>query len=773
MSTFEETRSMQSQQHFEVIEFDIPILPASDPVVYKTLKFTTANAPVLPNGEIYRCIKSISENTTEIQSGKGLASRGKLTLTFNDFKGDPNKGEDFVTDEVYNSGTFFGKLYARQYMTNNEIRVKLYRVEPDGSIDLVNGAQTRYYLIDKLISSGNSWQITGKDELSAANVNEKLFPPAQAGILRQDIDDQVTTIPVDSSTDYSQAQVIVIGDEFMGVTGVNDNMGTNASLTVNVRGSSIFGASSGKLLTKTDTDDHSGGDSVFICYISDDQKINEFLEDVLISSDVPSDLIPSQAWSDEVNVWHPDDKINTIWYKSEDVNEVLSTVLTDFLIDIVFDPEQRLINMFAISVWKESASTITEGEQINFDTVKFTDAETERASRALVIYDKKYLGRSDDTENFAKASTFSIDELASELKYGEHKDKQFDNSRLLSKDSADLLTQRYVSRFGDRPRNISWETSENKLDFNVGDVVDLRVFGLQDSLGVTSSNSRAQITKINPKYTKHGRVYNVKSSTFEVQAESGSAYTITGNLSDNWSFYGYAGNPVNAVELTYIFDGNQIFSTLEGNTSAKLGNFVTGSTINIILINGADWQSIGGRGGSGESIFWEADPGASGGAWRSEGYASSPSNGGTCFSATNGVNVNIYLEGDIDGYTANGTLRAPSGGSGGFQAQGNIFIENGMFTGDGGGAGIGNNVGTGGLAGYKYNSNLSQVGNNGFIGSLLHGIDGQPNDQNEFGLAGKAIESNGGIITVYGGTSLAPDGFARLINGSGDAPIEG
>ena len=372
--------------------------------------------------------------------------------------------------------------------------------------------------------------------------------------------------------------------------------------------------------------------------------------------------------------------------------------------------------MFAISVWKESASTITEGEQINFDTVKFTDAETERASRALVIYDKKYLGRSDDTENFAKASTFSIDELASELKYGEHKDKQFNNSRLLSKDSADLLTQRYVSRFGDRPRNISWETSENKLDFNVGDVVDLRVFGLQDSLGVTSSNSRAQITKINPKYTKHGRVYNVKSSTFEVQAESGSAYTITGNLSDQWSFYGYAGNPVNAVELTYIFDGNQIFSTLEGNTSAKLGNFVAGSTINIILINGADWQSIGGTGGSGESIDWTINPNA----WVSRGYLASPGNGGACFSATNGVNVNIYLEGEIDGYTANGTLRAPSGGSGGYEAQGNRTQEDGMISGNGGGAGIGNNTGTRGEAGLLFGSSQSEQGFDGLISSLLN-----------------------------------------------------
>ena len=67
----------------------------------------------------------------------------------------------FVDDTVKNQGTFFGKFDARQIFENRQVRLKLYRVEEDGSIDLVNGAETRSYISNalKLNSSTGEWTV--------------------------------------------------------------------------------------------------------------------------------------------------------------------------------------------------------------------------------------------------------------------------------------------------------------------------------------------------------------------------------------------------------------------------------------------------------------------------------------------------------------------------------------------------------------------------------------------------------------------------------------
>ena len=206
MATFQNTKGQFSQEHFEVFEIDLPVITGTCTVggvggygtpltcdqswtnEYKTYKFTNINAPTLSGSLIHRSMVSVKENTTEIKPSKGLSSRGTLTITLNDFKGDPNPDATGVGDTVKSSGTFFGKLASRQILDNKAARIKLYRVESDGTIDLINGAETHYYIIDTLKrGSNNQWVITCKDVLSLANIDDKSFPSAAGGKLRADI----------------------------------------------------------------------------------------------------------------------------------------------------------------------------------------------------------------------------------------------------------------------------------------------------------------------------------------------------------------------------------------------------------------------------------------------------------------------------------------------------------------------------------------------------------------------------------------------------------
>ena len=772
MATFEATQSQRVQHHFEVLEIDLPVITGTCTIgavngygtpltcdqawtgEYKTYKFTNENAPIL-KGEHWRVIKSISENPTELQPSKGLSSRGSLSITFDDFnKQDPNTSAPGVTDAVKSQGTFFGKLAARQIFENKQVRLKLYRVEADGTIDLANGAQTRSYIANTLsLGSDGSWKLECKDVLSLANLGDKSWPIATQSTVRLDVNASTTTIPVDSDTDYSSAFAVRIGDEFLEVTSVTNNLAPSTALTVATRGGNISAPVSGVLLTRTSADSHTAGDEVFICDLSDNETIDSLLTRILVDSDFDVALIPAAEWAAEVAEWHANDKINTLHSESESVNKVLNRILTGFLMDLWFSTTENKAKLSAISAWKESSALLTEGKEINAYSIKKSANESIRATRALIVYDKNNLADSNDTANYKKASQFADSTLIGPELYTKHKDKIFDNNFLLGKDAADLLVQRYVSRFKFTPFTRSFTGDERFLNYKTGDVVDLITTIDQGFDGLTSSNIRGQILKIKPKYSKDGRTYDIKAMTYEAAFNTGSEIVLNSPL-NVVNLYILAGAPSSTVELTFVLDG----SYSSGAVSIRAGEFAAGSKIIIILANGFNGQAQGGNGGRGQGV--EYDP-------ETASYIFlNPTNGtsgGIVYDAQ-GIDTDIYFSGATPSTTyptADGYIRAPSGGAGGLDATGtapNYTSGNGGNGGDGRAAGFGGSAG-----GASVGIATGVTGSNGEIDGTGSGwgVNGANNGA-VGGAAGSGIIDSGATVILYGDTPT------RYINGNGD-----
>ena len=772
MATFEATQSQRVQHHFEVLEIDLPVITGTCTIgavngygtpltcdqtwtgEYKTYKFTNENAPIL-KGEHWRVIKSISENPTELQPSKGLSSRGSLSITFDDFnKQDPNTSAPGVTDAVKSQGTFFGKLAARQIFENKQVRLKLYRVEADGTIDLANGAQTRSYIANTLsLGSDGSWKLECKDVLSLANLGDKSWPIATQSTVRLDVNASTTTIPVDSDTDYSSAFAVRIGDEFLEVTSVTNNLAPSTTLTVATRGGNISAPVSGVLLTRTSADSHTAGDEVFICDLSDNETIDSLLTRILVDSDFDVTLIPAAEWAAEVAEWHANDKINTLHSESESVNKVLNRILTGFLMDLWFSTTENKAKLSAISAWKESSALLTEGKEINAYSIKKSANESIRATRALIVYDKNNLADSNDTANYKKASQFADSTLIGPELYTKHKDKIFDNNFLLGKDAADLLVQRYVSRFKFTPFTRSFTGDERFLNYKTGDVVDLITTIDQGFDGLTSSNIRGQILKIKPKYSKDGRTYDIKAMTYEAAFNTGSEIVLNSPL-NVVNLYILAGAPSSTVELTFVLDG----SYSSGAVSIRAGEFAAGSKIIIILAKGFKAQAQGGNGGRGQGV--EYDP-------ETASYIFlNPTNGtsgGIVYDAQ-GINTDIYFSGATPSTTyptADGYIRAPSGGAGGLDATGtapNYTSGNGGNGGDGRAAGFGGSAG-----GASVGIATGVTGSNGEIDGTGSGwgVNGANNGA-VGGAAGSGIIDSGATVILYGDTPT------RYINGNGD-----
>ena len=799
MSTFEATRNMRVQTHFEVFEIDLPVITGTCTVggdqgfgtpltcdqawsnEYKTYYFTNTNAPILPSvsGEpIHRCITSIRELATELKPGDGLSSRGSLGISFNDFtKQDPNSTAPGVTDSVKRQGTYFGKLNARQIFENKSVRLKLYRVEPDGSVDLVNGAQSRSYVANafKLNSKTGTWTLECKDVLSVVNVNEKSWPISTGGFVRLDVDDTSTAIPVDGNTDYSLTTVVRIGDEHLNVLSVSGNLTASAFLNVSTRGSSIIAPISGLRLTTTFASSHSAGDEVFISDVSDDETIDGFITRVLVESDYDPALIPSVAWAAEVAEWHSADKLNTLHSESEDVNAVIQRVLTGYLMDSWFDVTDGLTQLSAISVWKQSTATLTEGKEINTDTIKKTPKESLRASRALVLYDKVNLSDSDDIPSYKKGARFSDNTIISEALFSKHKDKQFDNNFLLGSDAAELLTQRYVSRFKFTPFVRTFKTEERFLTFKTGDVVDLSSSVDQGPDGLNSSNIRAQVLKVNPRYEKYGRVYDVTTMSYEAAFSTGTEIVLDGTLSES-NLYILAGAPSQVVEITFVLTKHS-----EGLTGFRAGSgWAAGSKIIIILHNGFDGQADGGQGGAGERIFFDF-PEPSSAVWRSSSPSRTGGSGGVVYDAM-GVTTDIYFSGATPSAAypvADGYIRAPGAGGFGTDSPSVGNTSGTGYGGNSGGGGAGRSAGTAGLFGSSTSSVAASPGVNGgqaLDGDII-GNGGTTNDiaqspvaenggdwgqSTTFNSAGKGVVDSGATVTFFGETPT------RYINGTGD-----
>ena len=791
MATFEATRNMNMQTHFEVLEIDLPVITGTCTIggspgfgtpltcdqtwtgEYETYKFTNENAPIL-TGSPWRLIQSISETTTELKPGEGLSSRGSLKIVFSDNdRQDPNVDAPGVTSIIRRQGTFFGKLAKRQILENKAVRLKLYRVQPDGSIDLVEGAETRHYVANSFVAgSKGTWTLTCKDVLSLANLNEKTWPIPTQSFLRQDIDAAVTSIPVDGDTDYSSVFAVRTGDEFLRVTGVTDNLLPTATLTVAARASSIFAPVSGELLTRTIADDHSAGDEVFLCELSDDETIDSFLTRVLVDSDFDVSLIPAAEWAAEVAEWHTNDKINTLHSESESVNDVLKRVLTGFLMDLWFSTTENKAKLSAISVWKQSSSTIREGKEINAYTITKKAQDSIRASRALVVYDKRNLADDDSVASYKKASQFSDNSIIGPELFGKHKDKLFQNNQLISTDAADLLVQRYVSRFKFTPFIRTFVTDEKYLNFKTGDVVDMFTTVDQGANGLPSTNVRSQILKINPMYTKDGRNYKVTAMTYEAAFEDGTEIVLDSPLSES-NLYILAGAPSQAVTITFVLTAYSF-----GATGFRAGSFPSGSKIILILIDGFDGQASGGNGGDGESITQELIPALT---WLSSRSSGNGNNGGTVYNAQ-GVDTDIYFSGATPSVAypvADGYIRAPgAGGKGTDSAESGTTITPG-FAGNSGGGGAGRPGGTAGdrgkadylaefepdtFGGQALNGDI--IGNGGTTNDIPQGFaaeaGGDWGADTGSALAGSGVINSGATVVFFGDTPL------RYINGNGD-----
>ena len=290
----------------------------------------------------------------------------------------------------------------------------------------------------------------------------------------------------------------------------------------------------------------------------------------------------------------------------------------------------------------------------------------------------------------------------------------------------------------------------------MGDVVDIISSVTVGFNGLPNSSTRAQITGVKPIYGREGREYDVSAFAYEPVYADNSEQVISGNIQDINIYNDWAGLPPLAVTVTYVLDNCSSSSSSNNIPSIRLGAFPVGSVINIILANGSSLTAAGGAGGRGGSLEFDSETGQ----YFPFNIAGDGKAGGTVIDAE-GVTLNIYFSGATPSVlfpVADGYIRAPSGGAGGFEADKLIPVG-----GNGGKGGDGRVVSAGGAAGSVQGEDFGTDGANGSGDDDLatFGIPGANNNALG-GIAGSGVVDNSATVTFFGSDAL------RYINGNGD-----
>ncbi len=709
------------------------------------------------NSKIWRCISGSSVNTSKAKAG-GLASRGTMSFTATDIVGDPGPIE--FTEQ----GTLFGKLMARNILEGKKIITHYYAIGNDGETPVEVRTETHY--VTNAALSGGTFTLNAKDALKDLEAFSQQFPIPGEVTLTADIDADQVAFEISDATNFPANTYFRMDGELFRVASVSGN-----DITVDPRGHTRTSSIDGRVLYKSDKETHDADTTLQPARLLDGEPLADTLEAIFNAVGLGA-FVDYTQWNDDITQWDGDALLWGIMSEPTDASDLVDDLLQAFLVDMWLDQDTQKAFVSTNSNWKQPKSDLIEGNDVQ--DYKVTTRDNTRFSRAYIPVAKAYQAENDDITNYSRIISSTDIESESSDFYGSVKLKEFDPVQWLSGDSGFRLTSRYIQRYSDTPREVTFKMEERKVrDYRIGDVANILSVDRQSPSGaVLTSYDRVQILKIQPNLNGVGRQYTVTALAYTplFAADPGEEQfvTITGSIR-SINLATYVGAPTNIpLNYTFIFDGCEIGSAEEAGTwlaSVRAGEWHPDSRLRIICTGNTVWSAKGGNGSSINVLGFTS-------AQIPNAQVSDPDNGSNSYES-NGIETEVYLNyGNVLGYDTNSTLFASGAGGGGGIAysrnqEATFALASCMSVSSGGG---GNGIPIG-LAGEVVDSSLQLVKNlkTAFDGTFEFGgesFESPSSDRDVFG--GIVVEANTKIIPTDGGdssSSTAPSGSSDGVDG--------
>ena len=723
----------------------------SDPSAYSGAKKTYifSDRDLLPGTTYYPYLKSAKSTSAELRIGESAALSASATLTFSDFVSNDVNELPAPYDDRRVEGSFWGKLLARNYLVNREVRI--LRGYSNNIFNRSN-FQIENYIIQSVTPPSNRGEVSIK-------LIDRLFYTTETKAKCPIVSNAKLTTLMDNSTSSINFTGESFGDKGIGLEIVNGQVGyikideeiLNYTVTSYSNGSGSLSVSRGD--GGTIGAEHEINATIQGCFItqqSDGVLNTENITDVnrrLIRdfTRIEDQYINDAEWNAEkagdLNKYN----FTNIITKPTDVRKLIDETIKSSGSWMYFDVIDNNIKLGITARFEDPVLTITDETNIVQGSMKVSDASRSQVTRAAILYNKlNYAEGNDDKyfgNSFIKADTLAEDES----QYAQSNEAKEIKSNWYTNTTTDIanansVVQLKVERFRDIPTRYDFEIDTRDIG-NItggrlwfGSIVSIQTRQLLNPDG-TQAVKLAQITQIKPS-SKLDK-WSVTAISYNSNVPTNVDYTIDTNRVD----FNLANeiNPVEVKEYVVVINSGIILSsTITSGYSFDQGVFPVGATLKII-----NQGFIVGKGGMGGT-------GGQGGAFP----AISPTQGEDAGDA-----INLTTDTTIDNLT--GLIGGGGGGgAGGFAFPPTVFPS----FGSGGGGGAGNEGGLGGLVldnsakeggdgtlnGKGLGGSSPGIGEDGADGGDL-GENGQDSDTVLGGMGGNAIVTNGNSLAIIAG----------------------
>lgn len=707
--------------------------------------------------DAYPAITNISYGSTRLVPGGGLAVRGKVTVSLQDFITNDEYIDDYRRDRTYDAesqGTFFGKLIARnKFYIGRTMRVKEGYI--DEPFDLAN-FRTRQYIIEDIVGPDKNGkvQIIGKDPLTLAANNKAKCPVPSTGTLSAALGTSGNPVlQTGEGSLYTAGEHIRIDDEIMLVNSISVD-------TLNV-----LRAQGGTTAAAHDDDA-----SVQECKTYTDEPVIDIVQDLLENfAGIDSSFIPFTDWEAEETESLTGYNLTTIISEPTGVQKLLKEIVEITLLDIWYSDVDQEIKLKLQTPYTSVTQSLNDDYNVLAKSLRLKADNKQRLTRCLIYYGIiNYAKDLTETANYRFAN-FEIEaDKEGANKFNDIKTKVLFTRWMDSSNSVQiaLTSQRLLDRFGNMPLEVSFDLDAKDVPtLQTGDVYDLETRIIQGVNGLPVS-TRFQVIETKP--IKPSSQYRYTSLAFFEDPQT-DTLTITTDETD-YDVFVELGGPPGPVDVTLTINNGV---TVRGNNGPAIttAGLHPDSTISIVN-NGTIYGRAGNAGAGGNAnIFGEFETECT--IWGNVGGGSSGISGGDAISiqiaSVEIDNTNGFIFGGGGGGGGGTGWRSSSvitaygggGGGGGRGAQGSTAGAGGVATASSFGCGPETTAdGAAGTAGTE-----GAAGTGGLKGGNFAGDGGDGGDWGEAGQAGSsgasggnggyAVRLNGASITWLGGNTAA------------------
>lgn len=371
----------------------------------KTLRFVN-NRANLPKGMLaYPALHSVSAFTSTVNVAgsdpkmSAFGRRATMSATLKDFLDDDIGFDKYQTERLsgaaitggvgynpYDYGTFLSRLKARwPHYAGRPMRWVIGFI--DNGVFTVD--ETRHYIITdvKGPDSSGSFTFEGKDVLALADDKKALCPKPSRGKLGAAITtglDSFALTPAGIGAEYSASGFASIGSEVVSFTRSVD--------TITLTGRSLKG---------TVLANHSLGDSFQEAYNVEAMRIDDLIEDLLVTfAKVSPTFCPKVTkWAPEINRWMSSLLLDTIITKPTGVAQLIGE-LADIGISIWWnDVDQEILIMPNHPVAEEAITDISDRN--NIQKIVQEDKDEDRITQVHF-----YVKQSDPTKDYKEKANY-------------------------------------------------------------------------------------------------------------------------------------------------------------------------------------------------------------------------------------------------------------------------------------------------------------------------------------------------------------------------------